>query len=64
MLLMKVMMMFDFPLFCCSEVVEIKDDYMTQVQCLSIQREVQLRFLCPADIPEVKKLCKEWFPIE
>lgn len=25
---------------------------------------VQLRFLCPEDVPEVKKLCTEWFPIE
>jgi len=26
--------------------------------------EVQLRFLIPGDIDEVKHLCKEWFPIE
>ena len=26
--------------------------------------ELQLRFLNPSDIPEVKRLCKEWFPIE
>lgn len=25
---------------------------------------VQLRFLCPSDVPEVKRLCTEWFPIE
>lgn len=25
---------------------------------------VQLRFLCPNDMPEVKRLCTEWFPIE
>ena len=30
----------------------------------SIQQEIQLRFLCPDDIPEVKLLCAEWFPIE
>ena len=26
--------------------------------------ELQLRFLNPSDIPEVKRLCREWFPIE
>lgn len=26
--------------------------------------ELQLRFLNPADLPEVKRLCREWFPIE
>jgi hypothetical protein len=26
--------------------------------------EVQLRFLNPGDLCEVKQLCKEWFPIE
>lgn len=31
---------------------------------LSVQQEVQLRFLGPADVAEVKKLCREWFPIE
>ncbi|KAL5019059.1 hypothetical protein ScPMuIL_004781 [Solemya velum] len=30
----------------------------------SLQREIQLRFLNPADIPDVKNLCSEWFPIE
>lgn len=37
---------------------------MTEARTFSIQREVQLRFLTPEDIPEVKKLCAEWFPIE
>ncbi|XP_069123321.1 N-alpha-acetyltransferase 60-like [Argopecten irradians] len=37
---------------------------MCQPMSFSVQREVQLRFLCPADIDEVKKLCREWFPIE
>ena len=23
-----------------------------------------LRFLCPKDVAEVKKLCAEWFPVE
>ncbi|KAH9490242.1 N-alpha-acetyltransferase 60 [Bulinus truncatus] len=31
---------------------------------LSVQQEVQLRFLGPTDVTEVKKLCREWFPIE
>jgi len=26
--------------------------------------ELQLRFLNPGDLPEVKRLCNEWFPIE
>jgi len=26
--------------------------------------ELQLRFLNPGDLPEVKRLCREWFPIE
>ncbi|KAK4319947.1 hypothetical protein Pmani_009149 [Petrolisthes manimaculis] len=26
--------------------------------------ELRLRFLCPADLTEVKALCREWFPIE
>lgn len=26
--------------------------------------ELKLRFLCHSDEPQVKKLCKEWFPIE
>lgn len=26
--------------------------------------DVQLRFLCPADLDEVRALCQDWFPIE
>lgn len=26
--------------------------------------DVQLRFLCPDDLDEVRALCQEWFPIE
>lgn len=26
--------------------------------------EVQLRFLCPDDLQEVKTLCQDWFPID
>jgi len=26
--------------------------------------ELQLRFLCPSDLDQVKELCKEWFPIQ
>ncbi|XP_076458209.1 N-alpha-acetyltransferase 60-like [Babylonia areolata] len=37
---------------------------MLQVQAFRMQQEVQLRFLCPSDVGEVKKLCSEWFPIE
>lgn len=26
--------------------------------------DVQLRFLCPGDLDEVRALCQDWFPIE
>ena len=28
------------------------------------QGELQLRFLTPQDLSEVKRLCQEWFPVE
>lgn len=31
---------------------------------LGLLNDVQVRFLCPADVDEVKRLCREWFPIE
>nr|CAG4643441.1 EOG090X0BM0 [Ilyocryptus agilis] len=31
---------------------------------LSSTNELQLRFLCPSDLDQVKELCKEWFPIQ
>nr|CAG4645751.1 EOG090X0BM0 [Lynceus sp. MCZ IZ 141354] len=31
---------------------------------LGSSAELQLRFLCPEDIDEVKHLCEEWFPIK
>jgi len=38
---------------------------MSRAVSLSIKREeVQLRFLGPDDIPEVRRLCLEWFPID
>ena len=37
---------------------------MTESVSFGVQQEVQLRFLSPEDLPEVKKLCAEWFPIE
>ena len=30
---------------------------------LCVLGEVQLRFLCPDDLEEVRTLCQEWFPI-
>lgn len=30
---------------------------------LCVLGEVQLRFLCPDDIEEVRALCQDWFPI-
>jgi len=35
---------------------------MSQARSYSLQREVQLRFLSPDDIPVIKRLCEEWFP--
>ncbi|KAK3089788.1 hypothetical protein FSP39_006543 [Pinctada imbricata] len=37
---------------------------MSQVLTFCVQPQVQLRFLCPDDIEQVKKLCTEWFPID
>ncbi|KAK2161156.1 hypothetical protein LSH36_120g01017 [Paralvinella palmiformis] len=37
---------------------------MSQTVSFSMQPEVMLRFLCPEDIPELKQLCADWFPIE
>lgn len=31
---------------------------------LGLLNDVQVRFLCPADLEEVKRLCRVWFPIE
>jgi len=36
---------------------------MCSTYTLAIQN-VQLRYLCPTDIPVVKNLCVEWFPID
>lgn len=30
---------------------------------LCVLGEVQLRFLCPEDLEEVRELCEDWFPI-
>ncbi|CAH1129834.1 unnamed protein product [Ceutorhynchus assimilis] len=32
--------------------------------CLRSLADVQLRFLCPNDLDEVRALCQDWFPIE
>ena len=37
---------------------------LSRVPPLINSPELQLRFLNPTDIPEVKRLCREWFPIE
>lgn len=31
---------------------------------LASTTEVQLRFLCPDDLNEVRVLCQDWFPID
>lgn len=33
------------------------------IQNYNLQNEIQLRFLCPYDIDEVKELCGDWFPV-
>jgi len=50
----------------CSKCWPIVDKLgrMSQARSYSLQREVQLRFLSPDDIPVIKRLCTEWFPIE
>lgn len=35
----------------------------TQIPLYSLA-DVQLRFLCPSDLDEVRALCQEWFPID
>lgn len=39
------------------------DGHVPRVPLLN-SPEVQLRFLNPSDVDEVKRLCREWFPIE
>ena len=29
-----------------------------------IEGDIKLRFLCPEDVEAVKKLCRDWFPVE
>jgi len=36
----------------------------THSPSFSSTTELQLRFLCPSDLDQVKDLCKEWFPIQ
>merc|ERR1712035_75603 len=36
----------------------------THSPSFSSTTELQLRFLCPSDLDQVKELCKEWFPIQ
>lgn len=31
---------------------------------LCVTSDVQLRFLCPDDLEEVRTLCQDWFPID
>jgi ribosomal protein S18 acetylase RimI-like enzyme len=30
----------------------------------SIKSNIHFRFLCPEDVPELKILCSEWFPVD
>ncbi|CAG2161933.1 unnamed protein product, partial [Oppiella nova] len=32
--------------------------------CNGSKELIELRFLCPTDVPKVKQLCSDWFPIE
>ncbi|ESO06678.1 hypothetical protein HELRODRAFT_64313 [Helobdella robusta] len=33
-------------------------------ECFNVQQQIQLRYLCPDDLLEVKQLCADWFPIQ
>lgn len=37
---------------------------MKKVVPLGSLNNVQLRFLCPSDIDEVRELCQDWFPVD
>ncbi|XP_072392937.1 N-alpha-acetyltransferase 60 [Diabrotica undecimpunctata] len=45
----------------CSEGSSSKSERIISLYSLA---DVQLRFLCPEDLDEVRALCQEWFPIE
>lgn len=47
-------------------VCSIDEIYMNGSNWVSLNSlaEVQLRFLCPGDLDEVRSLCQDWFPIE
>jgi len=34
------------------------------VSIFSSTADIQLRFLCPEDLPQVRSLCQDWFPIQ
>ena len=47
-----------------SSIKPLHSNFSERVPLLINSPELQLRFLNPSDIVEVKRLCKEWFPIE
>lgn len=42
---------------------DTKNPQQTSIPLCSIN-DVQLRFLCPDDLEEVRTLCQDWFPID
>ncbi|XP_047501698.1 N-alpha-acetyltransferase 60-like [Penaeus chinensis] len=42
----------------------VQDSSSKQCVPLCSLADLKLRFLCPSDLPEVKTLCRQWFPIE
>ncbi|XP_054285891.1 N-alpha-acetyltransferase 60 isoform X1 [Macrosteles quadrilineatus] len=47
-----------------AETIPHQKTCMTKSVPLCSLANLQLRFLCPADLPEVRKLCQDWFPID
>lgn len=45
----------------CEVTTQLLEDAKVPLYSLA---EVQLRFLCPTDLDEVRTLCQDWFPIE
>ena len=42
---------------------EIKSN-SSPIDLINPKNDITLRSLCPDDVPELKKLCTKWFPVE
>ena len=52
-------------MFLDSNIQIVNPVYMNEkLSKFSIQNEIQLRFLNAGDIPELKDLCNDWFPVD